>query len=104
MCAEFFFFKQKTAYEMRISDWSSTCALPISVLERDTPLPAGLVRDRLCIGTRWAGILARHRDRTVAGQPMRPVLETRFERLFDQQRAKARAVDEEFAVDYRAIF
>src|SRR3546814_1854609 len=27
----FFFFKQKTAYEMRISDWSQTCALPISV-------------------------------------------------------------------------
>src|SRR3546814_8619881 len=25
----FFCFKQKTAYEMRISDWSSTCALPI---------------------------------------------------------------------------
>src|SRR3546814_2975261 len=25
----FVFFKQKTAYEMRISDWSSTCALPI---------------------------------------------------------------------------
>src|SRR3546814_6901182 len=25
----FFLFKQKTAYEMRISDWSSTCALPI---------------------------------------------------------------------------
>src|SRR3546814_4052185 len=25
-----FFFKQKTAYEMRISDWSSACALPIS--------------------------------------------------------------------------
>src|SRR3546814_10295622 len=28
----FFFFKQKTAYEMRISDWSSACALPISFL------------------------------------------------------------------------
>src|SRR3546814_4422522 len=26
---QFCFFKQKTAYEMRISDWSSTCALPI---------------------------------------------------------------------------
>src|SRR3546814_19975488 len=25
----FFFFKQKTAYEMRISDWVQTCALPI---------------------------------------------------------------------------
>src|SRR3546814_4213187 len=24
-----YFFKQKTAYEMRISDWSSACALPI---------------------------------------------------------------------------
>src|SRR3546814_3748389 len=24
-----FCFKQKTAYEMRISDWSQTCALPI---------------------------------------------------------------------------
>src|SRR3546814_9652312 len=28
MCG-FLFFKQKTAYELRISDWSSTCALPI---------------------------------------------------------------------------
>src|SRR3546814_13043652 len=27
----FFFFKQKTAYEMRISDWSQTCALPILI-------------------------------------------------------------------------
>src|SRR3546814_15850446 len=26
----FVFFKQKTAYEMRISDWSQTCTLPIS--------------------------------------------------------------------------
>src|SRR3546814_9762321 len=30
-CFSFFFFKQKTAYEMRISDWSSdVCSLPIS--------------------------------------------------------------------------
>src|SRR3546814_5747158 len=27
----FFFFKRKTAYEMLISDWSPTCALPILV-------------------------------------------------------------------------
>src|SRR3546814_1466764 len=27
----FFFFKQQTAYEMRISDWSQTCALPICI-------------------------------------------------------------------------
>src|SRR3546814_9177801 len=29
----FFFFKQKTAYEMRISDWSSDVCLPISRLK-----------------------------------------------------------------------
>src|SRR3546814_3914212 len=28
-CGLFFFFKQTPAYEMRISDWSSDCALPI---------------------------------------------------------------------------
>src|SRR3546814_2722650 len=28
----FFFFKQKTAYGMLISDWSSTCALPICLV------------------------------------------------------------------------
>src|SRR3546814_7900532 len=32
-CVDYiFFFKQKTAYEMRISDWSQTCALPIWVV------------------------------------------------------------------------
>src|SRR3546814_4722142 len=31
MCCVFFFFKQKTAYEMRISDGVQTCALPISM-------------------------------------------------------------------------
>src|SRR3546814_7277604 len=31
----FFFFKQKTAYEMRISDWSSACALPISITTQE---------------------------------------------------------------------
>src|SRR3546814_7829445 len=44
----FFFFKQKTAYEMRISDWSSdVCASDLAV---DTET-MGLVtpRDRLCL-------------------------------------------------------
>src|SRR3546814_1854950 len=30
----FFLFKQKTAYEMRISDWSSDVALPICTMGR----------------------------------------------------------------------
>src|SRR3546814_3951641 len=39
-----FFFKQKTAYEMRISDWSSECALPISGRRDERPSD---LRDRL---------------------------------------------------------
>src|SRR3546814_12561806 len=35
MCCVFFFFKQKTAYEMRISDWSS------DVCSSDLPLERG---------------------------------------------------------------
>src|SRR3546814_5711674 len=36
VCAFFFFFKQKTAYEMRISDWSS------DVCSSDLPIAAPL--------------------------------------------------------------
>src|SRR3546814_4120586 len=39
-----FFFKQKTAYEMRISDWSSECALPITGRRDERPSD---LRDRL---------------------------------------------------------
>src|SRR3546814_2604277 len=34
-----FFFKQKTAYEMRISDWSSDVALPIFISDSASSLP-----------------------------------------------------------------
>src|SRR3546814_1699046 len=34
-CSLFFFFKQKTAYEMRISDWSSdVCSSDLAVIQR----------------------------------------------------------------------
>src|SRR3546814_7942735 len=37
MCLVFFFFKQKTAYEMRISDWSSdVCSSDLSLYAFDT--------------------------------------------------------------------
>ena len=48
-----------------------------------------------------ARIAARHRDRAVAGQPVRPVLVAGIQRLLDQQPAKARAVDEQVALDDR---
>src|SRR3546814_18186147 len=45
MCTVFFFFKQKTAYEMRISDWSSDVCSSDLVARRDRP--HGLARDHL---------------------------------------------------------
>src|SRR3546814_3363334 len=42
------FFNQKTAYEMRISDWSATCALPIYLALGVAALPVvALVDDRV---------------------------------------------------------
>src|SRR3546814_5510756 len=38
----FFFFKQKTAYEVRISDWSSdVCSSDLRSVQRAVPLPLG---------------------------------------------------------------
>src|SRR3546814_16977924 len=43
LCVFFFFFKQKTAYEMRISDWSSdVCSSDLPAQQRDR----GQQRDR----------------------------------------------------------
>src|SRR3546814_9506865 len=49
LCIDFFFFKQKTAYEMRISDWSS------DVCSSDLTSGVGLL-------ALWAAANARSRD------------------------------------------
>src|SRR3546814_6765476 len=41
-CFFFFFFKQKTAYEMRISDWSSdVCSSDLNSFDNDTTIVYG---------------------------------------------------------------
>src|SRR3546814_19147995 len=56
----FFFFKQKTAYELRISDWSSDVALPI-LLQRPDDLvgpdrrEAGRLRGRRLAAAQFLG-------------------------------------------------
>src|SRR3546814_4637304 len=41
-CVLFFFFKQKTAYEMRISDWSSdVCSSDLAPVGQCLPVPDG---------------------------------------------------------------
>src|SRR3546814_2555403 len=48
----FFFFKQKTAYEMRISDWSSdVCSSDLHDDDRDDPREDGPVDEETCHGS-----------------------------------------------------
>src|SRR3546814_5426197 len=58
-----FFFKQKTAYEMRISDGVQTCALPISYLQlRGTQAQLDITRQNLEVADRTLR-LAESRER-----------------------------------------
>ena len=71
-----------------------------AVLQRDAPLPAGAgARSSACTACSSRRAIAGHRDRAVAGQPVRPVVVAGLQRAFDQQAAKARAVDEQIALD-----
>src|SRR3546814_4769407 len=55
----FFFFKQKTAYEMRISDWSSdVCSSDLDLQRRDVQEEGD---DRMPVPRQHVGIGAAHR-------------------------------------------
>src|SRR5690606_1859837 len=75
------------------------------VLQRDAPAPAGWhggsggVRRNLVRDMRTG-----QRSRAVAGQPLRPILPLLAERAADQQRAKARAIDEQVSGDLLPAF
>src|SRR3546814_1539400 len=66
-CLVFFFFKQKTAYEMRISDWSSdVCSSDLVVISdvADTSLrKAAASRGGSCLSWEKAGKATRERAR-----------------------------------------
>src|SRR3546814_1685135 len=61
MCLFLFFFKQKTAYEMRISDWSSdVCSSDLALRTRKIDvliLPSELALGGLHIVSHWLGLL-----------------------------------------------
>ena len=75
-----------------------------AVLQRNSPLPAGGTRGGSRVRRGIADAVAGNGDRTVAGQPVAPVLVTGLERLFDQQPAEAGAIDEEVAGDAATVF
>src|SRR3546814_11590546 len=60
MCV-FFFFKQKTAYEMRISDWSSdVCSSDLQIFKLTDPASGRLLGLRADMTPQAARIAARH--------------------------------------------
>src|SRR3546814_8746658 len=64
----FFFFKQKTAYEMRISDWSSdVCSSDLAVEAADEELALGHQQHALPIGLHG---LARRRVQPAEAAPV----------------------------------
>ena len=78
-------------------------AVPGAVLQRNAPLPPRLSRGGPGVGRQRPGVLARHGQSPVAGQPVAPVLIAGLQRPLDQEPAKARAVDVESAAHFAAV-
>ena len=70
-------------------------AIAGAVLQRNAPLPAGRPCRRPRIGGEIASRGTGDSHGAIARQPLRPILITGAERLFDQQSAKPRAIDEQ---------
>src|SRR3546814_5428717 len=78
----FFFFKQKTAYEMRISDWSS------DVCSSDLGVPAGRAVRQVRRDDQFAASPDLH-----AGDAVLPTLDEPAERELDARTAAPRGVE-----------
>src|SRR3546814_17657234 len=79
MCISFFFFKQKTAYEMRISDWSSdVCSSDLKVRFTGKKLTQKIYYRH----TGYAGGIKEARaDKVLAGRFPERILEKAVERM-----------------------
>src|SRR3546814_15529687 len=89
----FFFFKQKTAYEMRISDWSSdVCSSDLSPPRRDPAERAADIGERAQGGAqRFAqgGVVVEQGDEIEPAVDRRPIHQRRGDILPQQPRARA---------------
>src|SRR3546814_13013681 len=67
----FFFFKQKTAYEMRISDWSSdVCSSDLEFSVDETKIKGGVVRDERRIAEEFDQLVDARREQGLVRQKM----------------------------------
>src|SRR5206468_2774129 len=69
----------------------------------DPPLPAGFARGHPGVGRQRLDACTGHSLRTIAQQPLVPVLVADPQRFADEQRAHSRAIDEQVALDLAAV-
>jgi hypothetical protein len=74
-------------------------AIAHSMLQRNAPLPSGLVGGRAGERVGAVPVIARDGERAITRQPLRPFLVSGGKRLLDQQPAETGAVDEQIASD-----
>src|SRR4029079_11645178 len=74
-------------------------AVPGPMLQRDSPLPAGITGRCSRVRRQWRDPSARDGHCAIARKPMRPILITGLQGLLDEQPAEARAIDEEIRLD-----
>src|SRR3546814_3882897 len=103
--ALFFFFKQKTAYEMRISDWSSdVCSSDLSVANGSLSWSATWVPHAGCLSGEGAAPGVRHEPALEAepvGQPESDGCLVSRSAVFDQ-RSEDRRVGKECVSTFRS--
>src|SRR5580704_10795047 len=97
--------RQQRCRRLIVTDEAAAVDIAIAdpVLQWNAPLPACLARRRSGEGCQRAGTLARYSHRSIAGQPVRPVLVSGLERLSDQQPAKAGTIDEQIRLELLAV-
>src|SRR3546814_9025821 len=91
LCFLFFFFKQKTAYELRISDWSSdVCSSDLFLLDRGKIVHAERLAALGCLDVIVKAIVGRRAEGDLRagpqrlhrfGQDMGVVMASKFERI-----------------------
>src|SRR3546814_4859120 len=75
-CLRFFFFKQKTAYEMRISDWSSdVCSSDLSLEQKFRLERSGLTRKFYLVEGTFTRAIA-HRYRSLSSDAIEKALKS----------------------------
>src|SRR3546814_9836774 len=101
----FFFFKQKTAYELRISDWSSdVCSSDLAYTAEGDPNTGVIIGDEavMVIDTQATPVMAQdviRRIREVTDKPIKYILLSHYHAVREIGRASCREIVCQYVYD-----